>query len=148
VAAGDRVDERHERDLRQRGGDARHARSLAARRVQPGPREQQHGEQAGEVEELVGRGGLGAQLPDARQQPGLQPERRQDRHVDPDRVEHEQRTDAQQAAQRVQSQQEGQDRRALAANVALGQREIRRRRHHRRLGHALPWLLRCRHPLL
>ena len=125
VAAGDRVDERDERDLRQRGDDARHARPLAAGRVQARAGEQQHGQQAREVEQLVGRGRLRAQLPDAGQQARLQPQRCEDRHVDADRVEHEQRADAHDAAQRVEAQQEREDRRALAPDVALGQGEIR-----------------------
>jgi hypothetical protein len=51
-----------------------------------------------------------------------------DRHVDGEEVQREQAEDPRAAAHRVELQQERERRRALAANVAAGQREVRRRK--------------------
>ncbi len=125
LAAEDGVDQRHDRDLEERGDDPCEAGAARAVGIEVRAREQQDRQQVGEGEEVarLPRGEVdgGREVVVALDQ-RLQQQRGEEREPDAGEVERQQRGDPHQLAQRHEPQQERQGRRALAAHVSVGQR--------------------------
>ncbi len=127
LAVDEREQERDDRHLEQRRDDPGEPRPLCARRVEPGAREQEDGDQG--RERHVVPCGVERRLPGpvAVLQHGLHHQRDRQGAEDPGEVEREQRDHAYGATQRLHPQEEGEHRRALAPHVDSRQRHGRRR---------------------
>ena len=125
LAVDDGEHERDQHHLEEARHDPRQAGALGALRVEVAAREQQHHHEVGEGDRLARLDGRGVPGPLAVPQHRLDHQGGEDRRVEREEVQREQRHHARGAAQRLHPQQEGQQRRPLPADVD-------RREHDRR----------------